>query len=186
MELVEDDGGFRQGVLRGQHVGLMHVHGNRLHGFALRFGHRFVAGFQGVAASTIRDVQHGPAVQIANDGHEFAALERLLIDPQHGGESLRPSCQTAIDRSLHDAVGLRPTQTQLPSGRGPAGLLHPVDRQSFEQRRETAAGLRPRHLHLLDPMLGARAARHVGCEDGLELAGVQMPPTARLRVVSRT
>ena len=107
----------------------MHVHGDSLDRLTLGLGHRCVAGFQGFAASTIRDAQRRAAVEIANHRHEFAALERLLIDPQDRRERGRPSPQAAIDRSLHDAVRLRPTQAKLAtvaSGQLPASSRSPA------------------------------------------------------------
>src|SRR5262249_53323258 len=51
---------------------------------------------------------------------------------------------------------------------------------------EAATGLSPGDENLLDTVLGACTARHVGLEDGLELARIQVPPTSRLGIVART
>jgi hypothetical protein len=53
-------------------------------------------------------------------------------------------------------------------------ILHPVDRQPLEEGNEAATRLPPRSTDLLDVMFGARTARHVGSENGLDLAHVQV------------
>jgi hypothetical protein len=118
VELVEHDGRFGKIALRGRHVGLMPVHGDGLDRVALLLDHGGVTLAQGLAGAAVRDVQDGAAVEIANDGDEFASPKRLLVDPQNGRRLGGPASQAAIDGPLHDAVGLSPGEAELPSGRG--------------------------------------------------------------------
>jgi hypothetical protein len=74
-----------------------------------------------------------------------------------------------------------PREAKLARRRRPAHLLHPTDRPPLEQSVEAAAQYGPRRPHLLDPMLGALVARHIGFEDRAELAGIQVPPPTRVR-----
>ena len=148
-------------------------------------GQRIVAFSQGIAASTVGDVQHRAGVEVAHDGDELTPLKRLLIDAERDHRLGRPTSQTAIHRPLHDAVGLGPRQVELPGRRRPAGLGHPVDGQPFEQGREVTVRLGPRHANLPHAVLGTRRPRHVGLQDRLKLTGVEMSPPTWLSVIAR-
>ena len=131
-------------------------------------------------------MQHLPLFQVAHHRDELALLKRLLVDAQKDRLLGRPPRQAPIHRPLHDAVGLAPRQSQTPGRGGASGFLHPVDGQAFQEDREMAARLGPGNPHLFDAMFGARTTRHVGFQQRLELAGVQVPPASRLRVIART
>src|SRR5262249_3113155 len=94
--------------------------------------------------------------------------------------------QTAIDGPLHNAIRFTPGEVELPRRCRSAAFLHPVNGEAFEQGAESTPGFRPGHAHLLDAMLRASAAWHVGFKDGLKLASIEVAPTSRLGVVART
>lgn len=66
------------------------------------------------------------------------------------------------------------------------GHLQPFDGNPFEQRSESAIGLRPGQFDGTSTRLAAVGPRRFGMQDGLELAGVQMSPlTLRPMVIER-
>jgi len=82
---------------------------------------------------------------------------------------------------------LVPTQTQWIGYRFLAGDLEPFDNDTLRQSREPSVLFGPGQFHRARAMLGAVGSRRLGVQDGLELAGVQMPPlTYRLMVAQRT
>src|SRR5690606_28336287 len=83
-----------------------------------------------------------------------------------------------------DAVGLVPRKTHPASDGGPTRLQHPIDRQAFEQRRDSTARFRPWNLDLPHAMFGTLTTRNVRRKYRLELARVQMTPTASKGIVA--
>ncbi len=78
-----------------------------------------------------------------------------------------------------------PRPLDVSTGGRTACFLHPVDGQTFEEGGEAAAQLGPRDANLLDAVRRALATRHVGGQDGFELAGVEVAPASGLGVVAR-
>ena len=111
-------------------------------------------------------------------------LKRRLVHAQARGRLVRAPRQPALHRPTLDAVHLVPAQSQPACHGLDARLLQPVDHQRLEQRREPAARLRPRDLHLQDSVLRTLHPRHLRHQHRLQLARVQMPPAPLAAVVA--
>ena len=95
--------------------------------------------------------------------------------------------QSALHRALHDAVNFIPAEVQLLGYRFLAGGLEPGNGQGFKQGGEARARFRPGQRHHLHSVLWASRSRRAGVQNGLILAGVQMPPAPfRLMIIQGT
>src|SRR5204863_8298455 len=113
-------------------------------------------------------------------------LEGSLVDADLLDRFELAQLQAAAYCALHHAVDLVPAQTHPSCHRARVGFLQPVDDQRLHQRGETTVGISPGHLDLEHSMLAALDARHIGPDERLEHARIQVAPRAPAGVVSRT
>ena len=64
-------------------------------------------------------------------------------------------------------------------------MVEPIDDERLKQRREPGALFSPRNPNLVNPVLLAFNARHLGLEDRFELTSVEMAPTPGAMVITR-
>jgi hypothetical protein len=114
----------------------------------------------------------------------MAPREGRLIDAQVTGRNRLAAPQTTADGARLNARRFVPAQPQAFGHRRDRRVLHPVDGQRLEQRREAGAFLGPRDAHLANAMRGTVQARHAGMHEGAVLAGVEVPPFALAMIVS--
>ena len=81
-------------------------------------------------------------------------------------------------------MGLVPTDPQQPAGGTQReALLQDRDDQLLHQQRQAAAAFAPRQGGIADPVLQGSHPGNPGVQVGLELAGIQVPPSAALGMV---
>ena len=110
-------------------------------------------------------------------------LEGLLIHADSRHDLLFATRQPSLHSPLHDPVCLIPTQPHPSGHRRSAGFLHPVNRQTLDQRGETTIGGGPRHTHRKHPMLRTLRSRDRTVQQGAVLTRIQMSPSARRFVI---
>src|SRR5262249_16891339 len=124
------------------------------------------------------------AVAQAADGLE-SAMEALFIQLDvRDGAGLTAACPPARDGTLKEAFdvpGAQPHQLPAPALHLPT---HPhVNGEALQEQGKASARFGPRQADGMDATLGAVDARRLRLEQGLELAGIQMPPGPSLRMI---
>ena len=127
------------------------------------------------------------ARQVVDHRHILVpALKRGLVHA-HPRRHRRPAPgQPAHNRTLLNPRHLVPAQPTLPGHGREARRLQPVDHHRLEQRRETRPRFRPRHRHLLNPMLDTLHPRNLGTNQRPVLHRVEMAPAPQPPVIPRT
>lgn len=189
MEGIVHNLALRIGQMRSRRfeVGLPHIHAHRFNALELLRGKRTPESVQRLGVSPLADVLDGRALQSVRARHDrhvvVSAPKALLVHAQARHRRGLLARLPASDGALLDPVGLGPTDAQELARRRNRTLQHHINRQSLEVGRKAAVLLRPRHLHGDRSMLFTLHARHLGNQDRLELAAIQMPPTARLVIM---
>src|SRR5690606_29705391 len=113
-----------------------------------------------------------------------ALLEGRFVHRQVSRQGLLAPLEPTGDGSTPNRIDGTPTQTQATTYRFDRCFQQPIDDQRFHHRRELGARLAPRDADLFDTVLLAPYPRHLGYENRLQLAGVQVTPTAHHAVVA--
>ncbi len=170
-------------------VGRPHVHRHHLDPPAARIAHRVEVAVQDRAGTPVRHVQHARLRrrQVVDDRHVLVPpLERRLVPFHYRRCAHRAPRQSPPNRPFLDPRHLVPAQPALAGHRREARHRPAVDHHRLEQRRETPLRLRPRHPHLLDPVLETPNPQHFRPHQRSVLHRVQMPPLPPTSVVPRT
>jgi len=179
MELVEDDLGVgaRQMGARRSDIGLPHIHGDRLDGIQMLAGQALPETVEAVPRAVIGDIENPGVLQVGDHGNVFMTpLERSLVDSQVTcGLELAP-CETPPDSALLDAGRLVPGEMEPLCHGCDRCLLHPVNGQGFEQRREPRDLLGPGHPQLPDAVARTIESGNPRVEHCTILERVQMSP----------
>ena len=123
-------------------------------------------------------------LQVAHDREVLVALaKRFLVDADEPDDSLLAPPQPTSNRPHHDPVDLVPTDPHSTHDGLEREFPQPGNHALFEERREAAALLGPRHDDLLDAVRLTVDSRNLRADEEPVLAEVQMPPAARARVV---
>ncbi|OIQ72678.1 hypothetical protein GALL_456950 [mine drainage metagenome] len=142
-------------------------------------------GLDRFLVSAFRPEQQAPPVQIHEQRH-------VVLPPPGGGLVHRDGLHRAHVHPLagllhvvvHQAPEPRIVLADDPGHRLHGHLPHQRHEQGFEQQREPRSRARPRHFHLLHPVLLAAAAGNPRRQVGRVLEEVQMPPGLFLRVMN--
>jgi len=183
---VKGDLGLRQ-VLQGpRQVGFRHVLADLADARHLATVGLKEAGklLHGALIAALGHVHRAALVQIGEHRHVILpALGAGLVDPR----PLDPRQILGLDRLIHVVMHHAPDpHVGLPDERAHCRHRHLLDQrhhQRLEQQREPRALPRPRHLDLLDLVLGTDHPRHPRGQVRLVLEKVQMPPRLLLGVV---
>ena len=111
--------------------------------------------------------------------------ERGLVHRKAPDRCRLAARKSPYHRTLHDAIHRVPAQPHPPGDRLDAGFLQPRDHLRLEQGRVPRTPLRPRHLDRHHSVLRALDPRDVADQKGLVAPGVQIPPLAAARIVTR-
>lgn len=184
VETVEGDATLRFGHVHRRRVDvwLPHVHCDSLDPSAIFLREGAVVAVERLLLATVGHPEDAARVEVVDDGHVGVALaEGGLVD----ADTARGDVLATLEATLHDAVDLVPGQVHQVRDRRGARLLEPCDDEGIHQGCESRVLLRPRDRDLVDAVLGARDARYCDLEDGLVLAGRQVPPATLAMVVAR-
>src|SRR5690606_32753242 len=139
---------------------------------------------QGLLRAPVGDMDDPMTAEIVDQRDEAEAPpQRLLVDADHSEIELTAGRKTALDRVLHDAVGLVPAHLQELRAAADARLTEHLHRECLEEEREARARLRPGHARLPDAVLGAIDARYPRADEGLKLAAVEVTPRPLVGVI---
>ena len=159
--------------------GLPHVHRNGLHLFTLFSGQGSPEPIEAVLLPIILDGQHPrlSSVRTTHNGHVLMSpADRLLIHAQPLKGHYGASGESPVNRPLLDPVCLIPGNSQDVTRRRRRAFPQYINRQSLKPCRKPAPRFSPGNLNHLRPMRVALHPRHIGHQNRLVLATVQMPP----------
>ena len=169
-------------------VALPHIHGHRPDRGSLLFAEALEIVLDHLGFSAIGHMHHVPTDLIADHRHIVVPfLERLFID----ADPLRqlPSFLEAAtldpspDCPFLNAVDRAPAEPEQLSHGADTGFFKPTNHQQLKHGGEFCPAVGPRDLDPFDVVLEAFDARNLRADDGLELAGIQVPPSANRGVV---
>src|SRR4030043_2004995 len=174
-------------VLRRGNVRVPNIHGHGLNPLPLLLRKPLIIAIQTPLLTIIGKILHRPRIQVTNQREILVPLpNRLLIHTDPGTRPLSSGQQPSLDRSLHEAPRLVPTDPQNPSRPQDVTLPKYIDRPPHKQQREPRTLLAPRQPHLPYPMLSTVNPRRAGVKKRLELTTVQMTPRSlRSMVIQR-
>ena len=188
VELVKDD--LRRGVIhvgeRRLDVGLPHVHGDRRDPLLLGRGEGRPEPVQALLLAVLREIQDAAPLQIRDHSEGAVPLrDGLLIHPKARDDLVAPAGQAPGHRAGLDPPRFVPGDAEEVGATLDGALAQEVDGEPLKDGRELAARLGPGDGELLHPVGRALDPRDLGLDPGGELAGVEVPPAARLLVISR-
>ncbi len=132
----------------------------------------------------ILDMLHSRTFQVVNQGQIVMPFpQRFFIYPHVFDRQPALPFPSSLHRPSHDLPGFVPTDPQHLPRALDAGLLQRQNDQPLKKRHKSRVLFRPADLHLFHPMSRTLHPGNPGMKKRLELARVQVPPSAFGRVV---
>ncbi len=125
-------------------------------------------------------IKHARAVDVGQDADVGVAfLGTLLVQPQMGDVVFSAPQHAALDRTHHDVVDGAPRKPRESAHALGGGTdLQQFDDKGFHQQGDAAVAFRPGHGQFFDSAVAVFELGDARFDQGLKLAGVQMPPLA--------
>jgi hypothetical protein len=180
MKAVMHDVCLGQDGLGRTHEGGPHVHGNGLHRLSLLLAQSLQQRTGRLQSAPGHNIQDAPLIDVGQDaGIAVTALGALLIQAQMFDGLRLSGQQTALNGFEHDGIDAAPRQAgESAHAFGAGALLQELEHERLHQMRDAGVAISPRGGQLLHAAIGVFDLGDAGADDGLKLAGVQMPPLA--------
>jgi len=180
MKPVMDDVGLGEARFYCAHKSRPHIHRHRFNRSALSRAECTQQIFGHFQLSLWYQIEHPGAVdvgQYADIG--VAAFGTLLIQPQMGHVVFATTQHASLHSTHHDAVDSAPCKPrELANTFGGGASVQQLNHKGFHQKRDPAVAFRPWHGQLLDCAVAVFELGYARFDEGLKLAGIQMPPLA--------